>query len=221
MKNTTKIQLYIVQPNDSVATIINKFKIDEFELRRLNPVLKYSMPHAGQPLNIPVQERDSNEETEPNESCLLTFYKYFVIQKQVIVTYIYIPEYSKVLQDELTNITKDVVKCVEENLEISSQYNLDTILLELENEMLTFVDVIRTKDPKELKKYNDHLNDLLNNFIQLSLTGNKKIDETNIYDIVKKWQMFTLKILAKKYREAEDIFNQLEELHVGVGKSII
>ena len=38
MENFTKMQLYVVQPNETINSISNKFKIDEGELIRLNPI---------------------------------------------------------------------------------------------------------------------------------------------------------------------------------------
>ena len=56
MENFTKMRLYVVQPNETIKSISNKFKIDEGELIRLNPILRYSHIHSGQPLNIPIIE---------------------------------------------------------------------------------------------------------------------------------------------------------------------
>lgn len=217
----SKIQLYVVQPNETTSDIARKFNTNEDEIKRLNPTLRYSRPHAGQPLNIAIEERDSNANPSVYDSCILVFHEYLFIQKQTILAHIYLPEYESALLKTFNKLTEQVVDCINKHIKISNDYDMKQILQEFEYELVNFADVIRTKDQKAIKKYNQHMDDLINNFIQLSIVNTTKPRETILHDITKKWQMYTLKLLAKKYDEAEQIYNEIQKIYVNLAELIV
>lgn len=217
----SKIQLYVVQPNETTSDIARKFNTNEDEIKRLNPTLRYSRPHAGQPLNIAIEERDSNANPSVYDSCVLVFHEYLSLQKQTIFAHIYLPEYESALLNTLNKLTDQVVDCLNKHIKITNDYNMKLILQEFESELVNFADVIRTKDPNAIKQYNKHMDDLINNFIQLSIINTDKPKETILHDITKKWQMYILKLLAKKYDEAEKIYNEIQTIYVNLAELIV
>ena len=57
MNEKSIVSLYVVQENDTIESICEKFKIDKETLFRYNPLLKTKLLHQGMPLTIVTKMR--------------------------------------------------------------------------------------------------------------------------------------------------------------------
>ena len=92
--------------------------------------------------------------------------------------------------------------------------------MELEDELLTFVDLVTTNDKSGITNFNSHINDLMDNIEEL---GKDVIESSNVnlLEIFKKWQLFILKMIAKKYEEAETIFIDIVDKYITFAKKVL
>lgn len=223
MENFTKMQLYVVQPNETIKSISNKFKLDEGELIRLNPILKYSHIHRGQPLNIPIIEsRDIPPKITAcvDNQCLLTYMYHVFAIKESILAKMFTPDYLPAIMDSLKKSVDSIIECIDKHIPLANRYNIRAIVVELEDELLTFVDLVTTNDKSGIIKFNNHINDLMDNIEELGKDV-VEISNVNLLEIFKKWQLFILKMIAKKHEEAEIIFIDIVDKYITFAKKVL
>ncbi len=207
MNKESKIKLYVVQPNENINSICSKTQMSKEDLLRLNPILKVSSPHAGQPLNILIYERDSNEEDFELE-CPALFIKHVYLLKQLILSKIYVKDYLYASNKPLHDNNAYLVKCVEFHIDLPNNYNFIQIMEEFQNNILDFIDIVDRKDQNALNSYKSTTKDLMNSYDQLEI---KNVDSKAINTIMKNWQLYIIKLMGNKPEEAENIFSNIEK----------
>lgn len=210
-----KIKLYVVQPDETIDSICKKMNVSKEDLLRLNPILKVSRLHAGQPLNIISYMRDSNEENFELD-CPAIFIKHAYLMKQLVFFKIYALDYVYAANKPLHDNNELLVKCIESHTSLPNAYNFIQIIEEFQNNILDFIDVVNKKDQNALAQYKNTTKNLMSIFDQLQ-TG--KADTQNINSILKNWQLYIIKMMSNKNSEAEDIFNQIEKQYIAITKA--
>ena len=211
----SKIKLYVVQPNETIDSICAKMNVTKIDLLRLNPILKVTRPHAGQPLNIISNMRDSNEESFELD-CPVVFVKHAYLMKQLVFSKIHVPNYVYATNKPLHDNNSSIVKCIEFHMSLPNNYNFVQIIEEFQNNILDFIDIVNQKDQNALGNYKNTTKNLMSSFDQLQ-TG--KADTQKIKDIMKNWQLYIIKLMSNQVDEAEEIFEQIEKQYVGISKS--
>ncbi|MCH5171526.1 MAG: LysM peptidoglycan-binding domain-containing protein [Erysipelotrichales bacterium] len=210
-----KLKLYVVQPNETIDTICQKMNVSKEYILRLNPILKVSILHAGQPLNIPLNTRDSNEESFELD-CPTLFIKHAYLIKQLLLSKIYIPNYVYSANKPLHDSNSQLIKCIEYHMSLPNAYNFTQIIEEFQNNILDFIDVVNKKDQNTLAYHKNTTKDLMNSYSQLQMG---KANTQNIDSIMKNWQLYIIKMMSNQTDEAENIFNQIEKQYVEISKA--
>lgn len=206
--NNSEVILYIVKPSETLDSIANKMNMSVEEIYQLNPLIRHSTLHAGQPLNLLARGQKTRSENGTNESCRLAMSLHVNAIKQLIISEIFVPNYIIPHIQTLRESNTSLIKCYENNLGQESDYNIKTLLEELQNNLISFISLVQKKDTKLYEKYNNQTNELISNFCQLQLAKNEH--EDLIKDINKDWQMFIIKVLANKADEAEKTYKQIQ-----------
>ena len=225
MTYSSKVTLYVVQNNETVDSIAKKFNINSQDIIRLNPILKYSTLHAGQPINIlvpDIQIPTNSEQKRQNLDCPQIFATHVGLIKQLIISEIFVPNYSITTNTSLKESNDAIILCIEQTHQTANIYNYKILIEEMQNELLTFISIVKSKYSSALLKFNKHVDNLIANFAQLGILPFKGETDSalEMKTTMKMWQMFVLKLIANKFDDAEKIYKDLEKQYIEIAKKL-
>lgn len=218
---THPLFLYIAQPGDTVDHIAVKFNTTAEDVRRFNPVLKVREPHAGQPINIfdlrdLVRNKETEmllSETETNIRMLWSKIAFYI--KESILSNIFFQENLLEARAALEKLFLNLIQTYYKIKDPEIANIIKSKLININDKFIDFVAVAKEKNAIAIQNYKNELETLCYDFTQFLLNNAQNIDEAKTMDFYMfandLWQYFILRILTKKYDQAQEIFNKILE----------
>jgi LysM repeat protein len=201
------INLYIVQKNDTIASICDKFNITQSLFYQYNKILKYTPLVVGQPLHI-ISKQEIIQERE-NDELIDIFISLPYLIKEGIISSLYCEEYSlineKTMIDQLNIIINEDAKIIKKKKE-----EIKVILEEIIHYNFKLIFSLKEKNKEEVQRLEELITSSINKLqilFQEQNLSNQIIELINHSNLI--IHNIILKFILKKYGEVNPLFEEL------------
>lgn len=209
--NNGEIKLYIVNKDDSIENICERFNSTKEDLFRMNPLIKNKSLYQGQPLNVLCNTKMPEIRVQNS-----LFNQEYLIQlcysmKEMINSKSFYPNAFEILYK---NSVPLYVLIFQENriVTIESLNEFTNLFKKLHEHLLQSIDILKKKATDELKSHQEKIKEIKNSITSTikkwKLNSSEQI-ENFVKNISEKWQLYMIQILTLKFKDSEDLFKDI------------
>lgn len=209
--NNSEIKLYIVNKDDSIENICERFNSTKEDLFRMNPLIKNKSLYQGQPLNVLCNTKIPEIRAKNS-----LFNQEYLIQlcysmKEMINSKSFYPNAFEILYK---NSIPLYVLIFQENriVTIESLNEFTNLFKKLHEHLLQSIDILKKKATDELKSHQEKIKEIKNSITSTikkwKLDSSEQI-ENFVKNISEKWQLYMIQILTLKFKDSEDLFKDI------------
>lgn len=209
--NNGEIKLYIVNKDDSIENICERFNSTKEDLFRMNPLIKNKSLYQGQPLNVLCNTKMPEIRVQNS-----LFNQEYLIQlcysmKEMINSKSFYPNAFEILYK---NSVPLYVLIFQENriVTIESLNEFTNLFKKLHEHLLQSIDILKKKATDELKSHQEKIKEIKNSITSTikkwKLDSSEQI-ENFVKNISEKWQLYMIQILTLKFKDSEDLFKDI------------
>ena len=218
MNEKSIVSLYVVQENDTIESICEKFKIDKETLFRYNPLLKTKLLHQGKPLTIVtkneiIAERKVSKKV-PNEgefNKILRDIAYYL--KEGIASNAFYETNLEPVVNELETLYSSLADLFVKFSDPKKKEQLIAFLKDIEQQYFKIIPLLKKKDPELIKKYENNLEITTNELVSFLEGVEESLVDKNLINVVHRiidlFNLLALKFLTLKFSSAQRIFKEI------------